>query len=125
MTDLNWFESFRKSKDFEAFKKRPIAYFCAEFALDTKIPIYAGGLGVLAGDMIREAADEDFPLIGVGLFYHEGYASQRLDDHNNVIESTVFTKPEDVGLTRVVDEKGQPIQIVLPIQDRKVVVQVW
>ena len=53
---------------------RPIVYFCAEYAINDTLPIYAGGLGILAGDMIREAAEHEIPFIAVGLFYHQGYS---------------------------------------------------
>src|SRR2546429_798413 len=57
---------------------RPIAYFCAEFGLHASVPIYSGGLGVLAGDQCKAASDLGVPLVGVGLFYTKGYADQRL-----------------------------------------------
>ena len=60
-------------------RPRPVAYFSAEFGLHESLPIYSGGLGVLAGDHIKSASDLDIPLIGVGLFYGQGYFLQRLD----------------------------------------------
>ena len=57
---------------------RPIAYFCAEFGLHNSVPIYSGGLGVLAGDHCKAASDLGVPLVGVGLFYTKGYSDQRL-----------------------------------------------
>src|SRR3979490_1846194 len=56
---------------------RPIAYFCAEFGLHASVPIYSGGLGVLAGDQCKAASDLGVPLVGVGLFYTKGYSDQR------------------------------------------------
>ena len=56
-----------------------IAYFCMEFGLNESFPIYSGGLGVLAGDHIKSASDLGIPLIGVGLYYDQGYFRQRLD----------------------------------------------
>src|SRR3989441_1214144 len=58
--------------------KQPIAYFCAEFGLHASVPIYSGGLGVLAGDQCKAASDLGVPLVGVGLFYTKGYSVQRL-----------------------------------------------
>jgi starch phosphorylase len=58
---------------------RPVAYFSAEFGLHESIPIYSGGLGVLAGDHIKSASDLGIPLIGIGLYYDQGYFTQRLD----------------------------------------------
>ena len=57
---------------------RPIAYFCAEFGLHNSVPIYSGGLGILAGDHCKAASDLGVPLVGVGLFYTKGYSDQRL-----------------------------------------------
>jgi starch phosphorylase len=82
----------------------PIAYFCAEYALNPDLPIYAGGLGILAGDYLREAADQNFPIIGVGLFY----------DYQNPVK-----------LDFVLDNQGNPLRIEVPIQDRRIKVQVF
>ncbi len=58
---------------------RPVAYFSAEFGLHESLPIYSGGLGILAGDHIKAASDLGIPLVGVGLYYDQGYFRQRLD----------------------------------------------
>ena len=58
---------------------RPVAYFSAEFGLHESLPIYSGGLGILAGDHVKSASDLGIPLIGVGLYYDQGYFKQRLD----------------------------------------------
>ncbi len=60
-------------------RPRPVAYFSAEFGLHESVPIYSGGLGVLAGDHIKSASDLGIPLVGIGLFYGQGYFRQRLD----------------------------------------------
>ena len=60
---------------------RPVAYFSAEFGLHESMPIYSGGLGILAGDHLKSASDLGIPLVGVGLFYDQGYFRQRLDDN--------------------------------------------
>src|ERR1700687_4612220 len=62
-------------------RPRPVAYFSAEFGLHESIPIYSGGLGVLAGGHIKSASDLGIPLVGIGLFYSQGYFRQRLDEH--------------------------------------------
>lgn len=59
----------------------PVAYFSAEFGLHESLPIYSGGLGVLAGDHLKSASDLGLPLVGIGLFYHEGYFTQAIDVH--------------------------------------------
>src|SRR5689334_21698673 len=58
---------------------RPVAYFSAEFGLHESVPIYSGGLGILAGDHIKASSDLGVPLVGVGLYYDQGYFRQRLD----------------------------------------------
>src|SRR4029453_1128630 len=57
----------------------PIAYFCAEFGLHNSVPIYSGGLGVLAGDHLKSASDMGVPIVGVGLFYTNGYFDQKVN----------------------------------------------
>jgi starch phosphorylase len=60
---------------------RPAAYFSAEFGIHESLPIYSGGLGVLSGDHLKSSSDLGIPLVGVGLFYVEGYFSQRIDEN--------------------------------------------
>src|SRR5262245_46285477 len=88
---------------------RPVAYFSAEFGLHESIPIYSGGLGILAGDHIKSASDLGIPLVGVGLYYDQGYFRQRLDEHGWQHEDYVDTasrllpmQPATVGTTPVV-----------------------
>ena len=77
-------------------RPRPVAYFSAEFGLHESLPIYSGGLGVLAGDHIKSASDLDIPLIGVGLFYGQGYFLQRLDERR-LAARRVSRKPTSVN----------------------------
>src|SRR3989454_199581 len=72
-THDTWFET-----SYPDLAQRRIAYFCAEFGLHNSVPIYSGGLGVLAGDHCKAASDLGVPLVGVGLFYKKGYSDQRL-----------------------------------------------
>src|SRR3989441_5619325 len=81
------------------FVNRPIAYFCAEFGLHASVPIYSGGLGVLAGDQCKGASDLGVPLVGVGLFYTKGYSDQRLrldgwqersEEHTSELQSLAY-----------------------------------
>src|SRR5579863_2655801 len=57
----------------------PVAFLCAEFAVHSSLPIYSGGLGVLAGDYLKEASDQGLDVVGVGLFYRRGFLHQRMD----------------------------------------------
>ena len=81
--DSNWFEKFKKSEEYGEFAKNPVAYFCAEYALDSSLPTYAGGLGVLAGDFIREVAMQKFPLLAVGLFYKKAKSILSLQENGD------------------------------------------
>ncbi len=121
MIDQNpWFSQFRQSQEYRLLNQRPVAYFCAEFGLSSELPTYAGGLGVLAGDFIKEAARQNFPLIGVGLYYHEGYSRQQINSH-----PAPKATPQDFGLNLVINEKNEPVLVEIPIQDRLVYAQAW
>ena len=77
-----------------------IAYFSMEFALSDELPIYSGGLGVLAGDHLKAAAELGIPLVGVGLLYRTGYFRQSIDDAGRQAERYEPVDPEAAGLVR-------------------------
>lgn len=101
-----------------------VAYFCAEFGITDKLPIYAGGLGILAGDIVQEAAHRKFPLVAIGLFYQKGYFHQFVDTEGQH-EQAAEIDPASVPLQLAVDEDGQTVLIEVPIEDRIVFAQVW
>ena len=101
-----------------------IAYFCAEYGITDKLPIYSGGLGVLAGDIVQEAAAQKLPFVAVGLFYKKGYFHQFVDTSGQH-ESNTVTNPADVPLHLAVDEEGETVLIEVPINERIVYVQIW
>lgn len=101
-----------------------VAYFCAEFALDERLPIYSGGLGVLAGDVVRQAADETFPMVGVGLFYREGYFRQQIANGEQQ-ESYETINPLQAGLELVTEVDGKPKLIEVMIGATRVKIQIW
>ena len=78
-----------------------VAYFSAEFGLDESLPIYSGGLGVLAGDYLKAASELGLPLVGVGLFYRRGYFRQRLDESDRQIEHYPLTDTSRLPLELV------------------------
>jgi starch phosphorylase len=109
----------------EADRDDTIAYFCAEFALHQSLPIYAGGLGVLAGDHCKEASDLGVPLVGVGFMYPQGYFRQRISPEGwqqEVYERLDWTSAP-VAHARTVDNK--PCLVLVPLGTRTVFVQVW
>lgn len=97
-------------------RPRPVAYFSAEFGLHESLPIYSGGLGVLAGDHIKSASDLDIPLIGIGLFYGQGYFLQRLDDTGLQHEDYLQTDVNQLPMQPAIGENGE--RIVVEIQTR-------
>ena len=104
--------------------QHPIAFFCAEFGVDSKLPIYAGGLGVLAGDILKEAADQKLPMVGVGLLYRGEGARQRITDTGQQIEENVFVDPLAMGLEHVyVDD--MPLFIKVHLTEVDVWVRCW
>jgi starch phosphorylase len=105
--------------------KRPIAYFSAEFALHQSLPIYAGGLGVLAGDVCKEASDLGLPLVGVGFMYPQGYFHQRISSEGWQEEVYEQLKWEDVPIAPVTLPGGKPCILPVPLGNRTVHVSVW
>ncbi len=104
---------------------QPIAYFCAEFGFHASLPIYSGGLGILAGDILKVASDLALPMIGVGLFYRQGYFHQRLDVWGWQHEYWVDLPFDRMPAARVTDATGQPLAIEVPIRGRSIVTHVW
>src|SRR5476649_348473 len=102
-----------------------IAYFSAEFALHQSLPIYAGGLGVLAGDHCKEASDLGVPLIGVGFMYPQGYFHQHISAEGWQEESYERLNWEDAPIERALAPDGKPCITAVPIGDRSVLVEVW
>lgn len=124
--NISWFNQFNNSQTKNYLKQNPVVYFCSEFALTSSLPIYAGGLGVLAGDLLREASDRTFPIVGVGLYYNDGYATLHHVDQKGFIESPhVHRSPEYYGLEPVLDQNGKLITISIPIEAREVTVKAW
>ena len=105
--------------------RRPVAYLCAEFGIHASLPLYAGGLGVLAGDMLKAASDAAVPFIGVGLMYRSGYFRQRLDQTGMQHEYWVETDPQRLPAALVTGRDGLPVTVTVPIADRDVTVQIW
>jgi glycogen phosphorylase len=103
---------------------RPVAYFSAEFGIHESLPIYSGGLGILAGDHIKSASDLGIPLVGVGLYYDQGYFRQRLDregwQHEDYIDLDHRTLPIWPAVSR-----GVPITISIETCTGAIAARVW
>ena len=115
-----WFAS-----RFPELLDRPIAYFSAEFALHRSLPIYSGGLGVLAGDHCKEASDLGVPLVGMGLYYHGGYFDQRVGPDGWQRDSDDPVDPTVNPVVRVVAPDGTPYLVAVMISGREVHIGAW
>jgi len=105
---------------------RPIAYFSAEYGVHVSMPIYAGGLGALAGDIVKEASDLALPFVAVGLMYRHGYFRQRIDRSGWQQEYWVPTDPERSPAVLVTSgEERLALRILVPVGDELVAAQVW
>ena len=98
--------------------KRLVAYFSMEIALENAMPSYSGGLGVLAGDTIRAAADLRLPMVAISLLYRKGYFTQRLADDGSQTEEAVEWRMEDFL-------QEEPARASLPLENRRVELRCW
>src|SRR6266850_6535301 len=105
--------------------EQPVAYFCAEYGVHNSLPLYSGGLGVLAGDHLKSASDLGLPLVAVGLLYHYGYFRQQLSLESWQEEIYGETNPEELPLHRLKDKDGTPLFVEVLIRERNVRAQVW
>jgi len=119
-SDDTWFAS-----RYPQLLNRSIAYFSAEFALHRSLPIYSGGLGVLAGDHCKEASDLGVPLAGVGLYYHGGYFDQRLGLDGWQRDSDDPVDPTMNPAVRVNGADGGPVLAAVTISGREVRIGAW
>jgi starch phosphorylase len=103
---------------------RPVAYFSAEFGIHESLPIYSGGLGILAGDHIKSASDLGIPLVGVGLYYDQGYFRQRLDRHGLQHEDYIDLDHRSLPIRPAVD-RGAPITISIETRTGTIAARVW
>ncbi len=108
-----------------SLRSRPVAYFSAEFGLHESLPIYSGGLGVLAGDHLKSASDLGIPLTGVGLAYAQGYFRQSLDANGWQVESYLNADPDLLPIEQVFTENGKPLRITIDTNSGVLHARVW
>jgi starch phosphorylase len=106
-------------------RPHPVAYFSAEFGLHESLPVYSGGLGVLAGDHIKSASDLDIPLIGVGLFYGQGYFRQRLDLNGWQREEYLETDVNQLPMQVAIGTDGRPVVVEIQTRSGRLQAKVW
>jgi len=102
-----------------------IAYFSMEFGLSEALPIYSGGLGILAGDHLKTASDLGVPMVGVGLFYQQGYFRQVLAQDGSQIEAFPYNDPSSLPLEPVWDEEGARLKVRINLPGRHLYLRVW
>ncbi len=113
------------ARSFPHLPNRPIAYFSAEFALHQSLPIYAGGLGVLAGDHCKEASDLGIPLVGVGFMYPQGYFHQSMSSEGWQEELYEHLDWDHAPVEQAVTKDDKPCILPVPLGNRVVYVSVW
>jgi len=108
----------------EITSQNPITYFCAEYGIQANLPLYAGGLGILAGDTIKAAADANLPFVGVGLLYRGERSIQEINDDGMQIEKDMDFDPVDAGLEHVyIDD--QPVFVRVHLTEIDIWARVW
>jgi glycogen phosphorylase len=106
-------------------RPRPVAYFSAEFGLHESLPVYSGGLGVLAGVHIKSASDLGIPLVGVGLFYGQGYFRQRLDKNGWQEEEYLQTDVSQMPMEPAIGRRGEPVTVQIETRSGEIRAKVW
>ncbi len=105
--------------------QHPVAYFSAEFGVHPSLPIYSGGLGILAGDHLKSASDLAIPLVGVGLFYRMGYMQQRLSAEGQQVAVDRPNHPRQLAMEPVRAADGRPLEITVPLPGRELRLRAW
>lgn len=115
-----WYE-----KSYTDYRQDTIAYFSLEFAVHNSLPLYAGGLGVLAGDYCKEASDFGIPLVGVGFMYPQGYFHQVVSQdgwQNEIYDQLNF---DEVPVSRVLTPEGKLLMVSVPLDSVSIYVSAW
>ena len=120
------YKKFRKYMDVAPDAKRPsVAYFCMEYGINQVVKIYSGGLGMLAGDYMKEASDSNVNMCGVGFLYRYGYFKQTLSMDGQQIAQYDAQNFNSLPVERVLDENGQPLVVDVPYMNYQVHAYVW
>lgn len=105
--------------------QNPVAYFCAEYGVHSSLPLYSGGLGILAGDHLKSASDLNLPLVAIGLFYRFGYFRQGVttDDWQDESYKEIYT--DELPVELVTNATGAPVTIEVTMRGRSVLARAW
>jgi starch phosphorylase len=113
------------ARNYKTLSKQTIAYFSMEFGLHEILPIYSGGLGVLAGDHIKQASGLGLPMVGMGLMYAEGYFTQHISEDGWQESINNPLNFDDLPIMPVLDKKGELLKITINLPDRAVNACIW
>ncbi len=102
-----------------------VAYACAEYGLHESLPIYSGGLGILAGDYCKAMSDMNVPFVAIGILYRRGYFNQTIDADGNQIATYAASRFEDLPIACARCREGNPLTVAVSIANREVWLRVW
>jgi starch phosphorylase len=120
LTDRGWFAAVRGDAELAG-----VAYFSMEFGVGEALPLYAGGLGILAGDALKAASDLGLPIIGIGLLYQEGYFRQSIDALGRQLEAYPYNDPSSMPIAPVRVTGGARLHIPVELPGRTLQLRVW
>lgn len=106
-------------------KSETIAYFSAEYGLHHALPFYAGGLGFLAGDFLKECSDLGIPMVGVGFMYPQGYLRQMITPDGWQVGACEILDRENAPIARVMNNNGEPLSVKIPVIDPPIYLEAW
>lgn len=113
------------SETYPQLEKEQIAYFSFEFGLHESLPVYAGGLGILAGDHLKTSSDLGLPLVGVGFIYKNGYFMQSITEDGWQETRNFYLNYSEVPIIPLTDEQGKPLTISIELPGRSVFARIW
>lgn len=120
LTDRGWYGEAKANLNIGQ-----LAYFSMEFGLGEALPIYAGGLGILAGDYLKTASDLGLPVVGVGLLYQEGYFRQMIDANGQQLAIYPYNEPSTLPIQPMRTATGEWLHIPLNLPGRQLMLRVW
>ncbi|PKO04895.1 MAG: alpha-glucan phosphorylase [Chloroflexi bacterium HGW-Chloroflexi-3] len=113
------------TETYPQLEKEQIAYFSFEFGLHESLPVYAGGLGILAGDHLKTSSDLGLPLVGVGFIYKNGYFMQSISEDGWQETRNFYLNYSEVPIIPLTDEQGKPLAISIDLPGRSVFARIW
>jgi starch phosphorylase len=113
------------SETYPQLEKEQIAYFSFEFGLHESLPVYAGGLGILAGDHLKTSSDLGLPLVGVGFIYKNGYFMQSITEDGWQETRNFYLNYSEVPIIPLIDEESKPLKISIDLPGRSVFARIW